>query len=82
MEADDVLPVVWSTVAAFSIGMPRRWQAASMIRMLAWWGTTSARSSAVTPALAMAFSPESTMMRTARRNTSRPSIFRQPPISA
>ena len=37
-------------VAARSIGMPRRSQAASMMRMLAWWGTTRAMSSAVTPA--------------------------------
>ena len=41
IEADDVLPVWCSTVAARSIGMPRRSQAASMMRMLAWWGTTS-----------------------------------------
>ena len=29
-----------NTTAAFSIGMPRRFIDDSMIRMLAWWGTT------------------------------------------
>ena len=42
-----------STVDALSIGTPSRWHAASMMRMLAWWGTTRAMSSAVTPAAAI-----------------------------
>ena len=45
-----------------------------MIRMLAWWGTTRAMSSVVTPAWAIDFWAESTMIRTARRKTSLPSI--------
>ena len=53
-----------------------------MMRMLAWWGTTSAMSSAVTPACVIDFSAESTMMRTARRKTSLPSIWMYPPRSA
>src|SRR6478735_5200148 len=82
IDADDVFPVRCSTVAAFSIGTPSRLQAASMIRMLAWWGTIRARSSGVTPAWAIDFWALSTMIRTARRNTSLPSICMLPPISA
>ena len=47
-----------------------------MMRVLAWWGTTRATSSIVTPALASDFWAESTMIRTARRKTSLPSILR------
>ena len=82
MLAEDVLPVRSSTTAARSWPMPRRSQAAWMMRMLAWCGTTSEMSSAVTPAWAIDFCAESTMIRTARRKTSLPSILSVPPISA
>ena len=52
-----------------------------MMRMLAWCGTTSAISSAVTPAWRIDFWAESTMIRTARRKTSLPSILIGPPTS-
>ena len=45
-----------------------------MIRMLAWWGTTRARSSAVTPAAAIEVRAESTITVTARRKISLPFI--------
>ena len=45
-----------------------------MMRMLAWWGTTRAMSSAVTPAWSSDRWAESTITRTARRKTSLPSI--------
>ena len=53
-----------------------------MMRMLAWWGTTSLMSSTVTPAAFIDFSAESTMIRTARRKTSLPSMRMNEPISA
>ena len=52
------------------------------MRVLAWWGTNRATSSTVTPAWASARSADSTMIRTARRNTSGPSISMVPPRSA
>ena len=50
--------------------------------MLAWCGTTSEIWSAVTPAAVIDLVAESTMIRTARRKTSLPSIWMNPPISA
>ena len=61
--------------------MPSRWVAAWMMRMLAWWGMTRARSSALMPAEASAFSAESTTTRTARRKISLPSMVKNPPCS-
>ena len=58
------------------MGMPEALvMAASMMRMLAWWGTTTAMSAGgdARP-WARAFCDESTMTRTARRKTSLPSI--------
>ena len=52
-----------------------------MIRMLAWWGTTSARSSAVIPARVIAFSAALAIASTARRNTSLPCMTIFPPWS-
>ena len=46
-----------------SLPMPRREHAASMMRMLAWWGTTRAMSSAVTPAAAIEVRADSTITR-------------------
>ncbi len=62
--------------------MPRRLHAASMMRTLAWWGTRSFTSAAVTPAEASARSEELTITRTARRKTSLPSILVKLPWSA
>src|SRR5690606_37602436 len=76
IEAEEVLPVRSSTVTAFSVGMPSLSQAESMMRMFAWWGMTTAMSSAVMPARSSAARPEATITRTARRNTSRPSMRR------
>ena len=45
-----------------------------MIRTLAWWGTIKEMSSGPRPASAMARSADSTTTRTARRNTSLPSM--------
>ena len=45
IDADDVLPVRSSTTAARSMRMPRRSQAAAMMRVLAWCGTIRAMSS-------------------------------------
>jgi NAD(P)-dependent dehydrogenase (short-subunit alcohol dehydrogenase family) len=69
-----VVPVDWSTSAVCSRSKPSLSQAESMMRMLAWWGTTRAMSFAVTPARSMAALADCTMTRTALRNTSRPSI--------
>ncbi len=69
-----MLPVRSSTLAVRSALMPNRLAAASMMRMLAWCGTSSATSSMDTPAWLRHASADSTMARTARRNSSRPSI--------
>ena len=52
IEAAEVFPVLCSTVAVRSIGMASRWHADSMMRMLAWWGTTRSISDALRPAFA------------------------------
>ena len=72
MEAAEVLPVRWRTRAAFSRGIPSRLRAVSMIRMLAWWGTTRAMSSIDVPARSMAVVAAFSMASTALRNTSWP----------
>ena len=77
-----MLPAYWTTSAALSSGTPSRSHAAWMMRMFAWCGTTIESWSAVIPAAAIDFWAESTMMRTARRNTSLPSIWMVPPSSA
>ena len=82
IDAAEVLPVRSSTLAVRSASMPSLAQADMMIRALAWWGTNRAMSSAVTLARAMARSADSTMIRTARRKTSGPSISMVPPASA
>ena len=81
MEAADVLPVRSSTMAALSMGMPSRLRAASMIRMLAWWGTTRPMSSMVTPARSMALVAAASRASTARRKTSLPFMKIFPPCS-
>ncbi len=59
-----------------SVGIPSRVAADSMIRTLAWWGANHVTSSTVTPARFRAAVADSTTMRTARRKTSGPAIFR------
>jgi hypothetical protein len=74
IEAAEVLPVRSSTLSVLSMGRPSRSHAASTMRMLAWCGTTWSMSAALTPAASSARCEVSTLARTARRNTSRPSI--------
>ena len=81
MEAADVFPVRSRTIAAFSRGISRRFMAASMILMLAWWGTTRVMSSMVTPARSIALRAALSMASTARRNTSLPFMKIFPPCS-
>ena len=77
-----MLPVRSSTMTARSTSIPKRSQAAWMMRTFAWWGTTRVTSSAVMPAWFIDLVAESTMMRTARRKTSLPSMWMKPPTSA
>ena len=65
IEPADVLPVLCNTVQHRSGGMPSLSAADLMMRMLAWWGTSHAISSAVTPAFFIAISADDTMARTA-----------------
>ena len=81
MEAEDVLPYRSMTTAVRSSGMPSRWQAAWMMRTLAWCGTNKEMSSGPSPASAMACSADSTTTRTARRKTSLPSMKSVAPCS-
>ena len=55
--------------------------AASMLRMLAWCGTTRAMSSITTPAVSIALRAVLSMASTARRNTSLPFMKILPPCS-
>ena len=81
IEAAEVLPVRCSTMAARSMVRPSRLKEASMMRTLAWWGTTRAMSSEVTAACSMAFRAALSMARTALRKTSWPFMTILPPWS-
>ena len=75
MEADEVLPYRSTLTITFDIGRPACLAVASMIRRLAWWGTSKSTWSAVTPARRRASSQASAIASTAALNTSRPAIF-------
>src|ERR1700704_2036384 len=76
IDAAEVLPCRSTVSTTFCGAICSLCAEASMIRLLAWWGTNQSMPSAVVPVASKASTITSVIMPTACLNTSRPSILR------